>query len=394
MRGHGATVNHSQDTGRDEGQDNFLRQGRRAAAFERLLKLIGVRWVDFEDLQMVLMKMPIAFIYYKKKLKSVGLATFEAQLHEAVKTYELVSAMSPNAQRGLFDGLDHLGGSVRVHDFHTLPEFLDVEASVKLLTLSMRMCEQHFGPGAKNGLILFGPLSWKLKRVHAVLQRDLRHFPFPECSDGAAGRSPSEHGQEPGGISFEVNATERVIRVDYCYTVPLDLMVHSLATIWDGEALHRRFDELVEELRQELPFDAGDFEDALRKALQEQQKKISDRALAALQEQLASVRSFSEFKELEQVLEKQQAELDFSEEQRFLLKEMFEFHRFRMRDRYLESIYQRINAFHSAEELVAYWNTLKYELFSYRTTLGKEYESLIAQFIAQKLDAIRAGMAE
>ena len=372
----------------------FCGKDRRAAAFERLLKLIGVRWVDFEDLQMVLMKMPVAFIYFKKKLKSVGLATFEAQLRDAVKTYELVSALPSNAQRGLLDGLDHLGGSVRLHDFHTLPEFLDIEASVKLLMLSLRMCEQHFGPGAKNGRILFGPLSRKLERVHAALQRELRHLPFPECNAAAAGRSPSERDQEPGGIYYEVNATEQVIRVDYRYTVPLELMVHSLATIWDREALHRRFHELIEELRQKLPFDARDFEDALKKALQEQQKKISDRALAVLQEQLASVRSFSEFKELEQELEKQQAELDFSEEQRFLLKEMFEFHRFRMRDRYLESIYQRINAFHSAEELVAYWNTLKYELLSYRTTLGKEYESLIAQFIAQRLDAIRSGMAE
>jgi len=100
---------------------------------------------------------------------------------------------------------------------------------------------------------------------------------------------------------------------------------------------------------------------------------------------LGVVGSFSAFHELEQTLEKQQGELQFSEEQRFLLKEIFEFHRSRTRDRYLDAIYRQINTFRSGEALIAYWNSLKYEFFSYRAYLGKEYESLIAQFIEQKL---------
>ena len=70
----------SPDSSRDPMSNKVLRQGRQAAAFERLLRMMRITWVDFQDLQMFLMKMPIAFIHYKKKLKSVGLATFETQL--------------------------------------------------------------------------------------------------------------------------------------------------------------------------------------------------------------------------------------------------------------------------------------------------------------------------
>ena len=37
-----------------------------------------------------------------------------------------------------------------------------------------------------------------------------------------------------------------------------------------------------------------------------------------------------------------------------------------------------------------YWNSLKYELFSHRSYLGKESEMLIARFIDQKLDTMRS----
>ena len=375
----------SPDSSRDPMSNKVLRQGRQAAAFERLLRMMRITWVDFQDLQMFLMKMPIAFIHYKKKLKSVGLATFETQLNEAVKIFQLVSMMHPDARYDLLYGLDHLGGSIRVHDFHILPEFLEIEASVKLLMLSLRMCQRYFGPEAENSLILFGPLSQKIEKVHSALLRDLRHLPFPECRGDRDGPSLSDHDQSSGCGHFEPNLAEQAIRVDYRYTIPIDLMEQSLATIWGREVLHRRFHELVEELRRKLPFDARDFEDRLAKGFEAQQKKISDQALAALQEQLGVVGSFSAFHELEQTLEKQQGELQFSEEQRFLLKEIFEFHRSRTRDRYLDAIYQKIAAFRSGEALIAYWNSLKYELLSYRAYLGKEYESLIAQFIEQKL---------
>jgi len=378
---------HSFDSSIDEVLNASLWQGRQAAALERMLRLMGVTWVDFQDLQMLLMKMPVSFIYYKKKLKSVGLSTFEAQLQKAVRVFELISALKQDTRSCLLTSLDHLGGSVRVRDFHYLPEFLEIEACVKLLAISLMKCRRHFGVETKNSLICFGPLSRNIERVHTALQRDLRNLPFPECCDDPE-RQPSNT-EDHGGIQFQVNAERQTIQVEYGYPIRLDLMVQSLATIWDRELLHRRLHELIDELKQKLPFDARDSEGALRKAFAEQQNKINDRVLEEFQERLGCILSFSEFHELRQELERQQEELQFSDEQRFVLREMFEFHRSRTRDRYLESIYQKINTIHSREILLDFWNNLKYELFSYRTYLGKEFELLIAQLIDQKLDSMQ-----
>jgi hypothetical protein len=377
---------HSFDSTIVEVLQDDLRQGRQVAAFERMLRLMGVTWVDFQDLQMFLMEMPVSFIYYKKKLKSVGLSTFEAQLLQAGKVFEIVSAFEPDMRSCLLYSLDHLGGSVHVRAFHFLPQFLEIEACVKLLAISFMKCRLHFGPEAKNSLICFESLSRNIERVHTALQRDLRNLPFAECSSDPEQRPSTD--ESHAGIQFQVNVEQQLIRVEYSFPIRLNLMVQSLTTIWDRESLCRRLQELINELKQKLPFEARDHENALRKACTEQQNRINDRVLEEFQERLGCVLRFSEFHELRQEFERQQSELQFSDEQRFVLREMFEFHRSRTRDRYIESIYQKINAIHSREVLLDFWNNLKYELFSYRTYLGKEFELLIAQLVDQKLESM------
>jgi hypothetical protein len=377
---------HFLDSNGDVVAQDDLRRGRKAAALERLLRLLGVYWVDFQDLQMFLSKMPITFIYYKKKLKSVGLQTFEKELRDAAKVFELVSLLNSEVQISLLFSLDHLGGSVHIRDFHYLPEFLEIEGCVKLLVISLTECHRHFGPQAENSLMCFGNLSRNIERIHTALQRDLRNLPFPVCL--SAPERQESYDRDHAGILFRAHPEQRAIEVDYCCPVNLDLMVQSLSTLWDRELLHRRLNECINELRQKLAFDPKEFESALRKSYGAQRERINDRVLEECQARLTSVLSFRQFHELRQELDRQQEELEFSDAQRFALGEMIEFHRSRIRDRYLDSIYLRINNLHSREDLLDLWNTLKYELLSFRAYLGKEFELLIAQLIDQKLDSM------
>ena len=59
-------------------------KGRDAAAVERLFRLVGLPDLDFMDIQMQILNMPVNFIYHKKGLKSSGLQQFEGDLHKAM----------------------------------------------------------------------------------------------------------------------------------------------------------------------------------------------------------------------------------------------------------------------------------------------------------------------
>ena len=371
-----------------DASDEAVWQGRQSAALERLMKLMGVSWVDFQDLQMQLMNMPVNFIYHKKKLKSVGLATFERQLRHSVRIHELVTALKPEVRYYLLHCLDHLGGAMRVYDFNPLSKFLQPEECLKLLLISFQAFHHHFGTKTGGGLISFRQLSQNVERRHEVLQNVLKDLPFPECCfDGKKSLFSPDAFRE---LRFDVATEEPAIRPDYRDTIQFDRMVRPLLDLWNHEELADHYRKLVLELREKLPFDTKNFEEDLQKAYEEQQKKINDRIIMSFQERLNQVATFAELRAIHKDMQEEMSRVVFSEEQQFYLKEIFDFHRSRLRDFYLDSIYREVNALKTTESLWGYWGKLKYELFSHRTYVGKEYESLIAQLVDHKMEEMAA----
>lgn len=359
--------------------DDALWHGRQSAALERLFKLMGIMWVDYQDVQMHLLKMPVNFIYHKKKLKSVGLATFEKQLADATRILGILGSLEEEVRFYLLYCLDHLGGAMRVYGFYDLALSLQREESIKLLLLSFQAFHNSYETSEKRGLVTFGPLSRTLERRHEILQRILSDLPFPSrCFEGQITREGSP---VCGGLRFEASRLEKAIRVDFKDAIEFDEMTRSLTTIWNHTALRNHYECLIRELRQTLPYDTQSHEEELRRAYENQQKEINDLILKGFQERLKSVKSFLDLSEIQEEMLRIQKEVVFSDEQRFHLKEMFEFHRSRARDRYLEAIDNEIRRLESREALADYWNVLKQELYPYRSYLGKEYESLIAQLI-------------
>ena len=362
--------------------DEALWRGRQVSALERLFKLMGATWVDYPDVQMALLGMPVTFINHKKKLKSVGPATFERQLGAAARLMEVVSSLSPEIRCYLLFCLDHLGAGLRIYDFHPLARFLKTEECLKLLLIAFQSLHHHSGTKPGGGTISFRPLSENIDRRYKALQTMLEDIPFPQRCFEREG--PLLCLQSSGGLYFHVG--NRTISVGYHDATQLDLMKQVLASEWDHERLRRQYEKMIRELREKLPYDPRELEKELERVFEEQRKKINDSILKSLQEPLSKTADFTELKQAQREIEEKLAVLGFTEEQQFLLNEMFEFHRARIRERYLDSIFRAVNAFDSKEALSEFWDRLKHELFSYRSYVGKEYESLIAELIDRKLE--------
>ena len=363
-----------------------LWQGRQSAAFERLLKLTGSLWVDYEDLQMYLRKIPISFIYHKKRLKSVGPGTFEEQMRRGAELLDLLSSLSSEVRYYLLYCLDHLGGAMRIYDFQKIAERFGLRESLKILIFSLQAFHQMIGSTGKNGLISFSALARELGRKNDLLKNMLMEIPFPTtCFDGErVFFTPDRFTQ----LGFEGKAGENAESVTLKDTVHLDSMRNSLGSVWDNRVLLETYERTRAEIQRKSPFGTEDFLGDLEKAFRSQQDRISERVLEDVHQKLAAVTSILEFETALQEIESIESEFSFSERQRFLLHEMSETHRSRIRDTFLNAVYEELNSLDSKEDLLKYWGGMKCELFRYRSYVGKEYERLMAKFVDEKLEKL------
>ena len=281
---------------------------------------------------------------------------------------------------------------MRIYDLHPLSEVLEPEECVKLLVISLQAFHHHFGIGAGKGFITFQNLGQAVERRREALQNMLAGIPFPKTcfQRGAVSFVPTAC----GGLVFKPGENERAVRVEFQDTIQFDLMARSLASVWDHGELNALHADLSKQLSSRVPYDTGRFEEDLQKVFEEQRKRINDRLLKTFEEDLSRAADFAGLEEVCKVLEERQTALFLSEEQRFVLREIREFHQSRLRDIYLDSIYRDLNLLNREEELFDYWNRLKCDIFSLRPHVGKEYESLIAQFIDSKIARLREEAAD
>jgi hypothetical protein len=359
-----------------------LWRGRQIAALERLLGLLDISWVDIQDLQMHGLKMPTAFIYHKKKLKSVGLSSFQKQLEEGAKLLALLSETNAEVCHYLLYCLDPLGGAMRIYDFAPLARFLEIDESLKLLLAAMQSFHHRYGRQVTGGLINFS----SLRRAVANRQNDLRSLLGSHLTtDPCMGAPPlMEITGQSGGIHFQASPDEPALLVTFKDPVALDSMIEYLQHLWTHEALDKHFQDMTRELHK-LPHFAEDYERRLRKACAKQQGRINEHLLERIREQLTRVEDFSQLQKFQEELQSTGGAARFTEEQQATLKELLEERVRQLRDRYLDAIYRKINACASREALADYWREIKGELFVLRNSVGKEYESLIAEFIDQKM---------
>jgi len=368
-------------------EDESLWHGRQCAALERLLKLMSLPWVDYQDLQMHLLRMPVNFIYHKKKLKSVGLDTFDRQIKSAEKLLQILSQLDAEIRYYLLYCLDHLGAGMRVYHFAPLGRFLEPENCIKLLLIAFQTFHKEYGPETRGGLISFRALGQVVDRRHQVVSSILTDMPFPtRCFDAVSTASISENF---GEVRFEANPQEPAVQVVYRDAAEYHQMADALTGSLSHEDLARRFAQLVGELKFKLPYDTRHLEEELQQVYENQVLRINEHILKSIQASLDRAGHFSELQEIQEGITRQLASVSFSDDQRLLFKEMFEYHRSRLRDRYLDAMHREISSLESEEDLVAFWNRTKLELFSYRGYVGKEYESLVAQFIDRKLSTMK-----
>ncbi|ROQ90833.1 hypothetical protein [Desulfosoma caldarium] len=369
----------SQDGNED---DEMLWRGRQIEAFERLLRLMGVPWVDFHDLQMASMNVPVAFIHHQKGLRSVGLHHFRQNVTKALQILAEVQRMDASLRTYLLYGLDPLGGAFRIYDFHHFPPFLSVQACLNLLALGLMAYHRHWAGMPRQGLVSFRPLSRVVRHRHEILEEYLHDLALHDPSSWILGTEPWNTVQS--FLMVETSPFGPGVQLRLPESLQVEALLHAISEAKTHEELRHVYREQLKKLHM-LPFVTPEQMEHIKVVYHRRMEEISRELLHEIQNALARLTSFDELDLFRTRLFESLSRAVLSEDDYFLIEDLLDHHRSRLRDEFLTKVAEKVYAFKDREALTAYWNSVKAELFRFRSYIGKEYEAMIASYIDTQL---------
>lgn len=362
--------------------DALLWCGRQIEAFERLLRLMGIPWVDFHDLQMASMNVPVAFIHHQKGLRSVGLQHFSQNVTKALEILKVVQGMDSSLRSYLLYSLDPLGGALRIYDFHNFPPFLSIQACLTLLVLGLVAYHRHVAGVPRKGLVSFRPLSRIVRHRHEILEElahDLAfHAPFSWVCDHELWETAQKF------LMVETSPFGPGVRLRLRKSLQVDAVLHAISAAETHEDLRKVYREQVKKLDL-LPFVTPEQMENIKAVYHRRMKEISRELLHDIQSALAQLISFDELELFRTRLSESLSRAVLSEEDHALIEDLLDHHRSRLRDEFLTKVVEKVYALKDQEALRAYWNSVKAQLFRFRHDVGKEYEAMIASYIDTQL---------
>ena len=354
--------------------ERFCEAGKLIFALERFLKLRGLRYVDFLDLSRKIVRVPLPYIYQEKKFSSVGYATFEKDLFEALRIYKYIRKM-PEAVRHFI--LKQLGEDyVRFYGFENVSIYLSYDNLMKLLLLSLlgakRFKDNAHGPVCLSYLTIIRDIKRRYEAVNEALSRI-------SFEDIWYNRKKLNHlFRAKTGIIFEKDEEKKVLAIHFKDEINMPRRIARMENIEDVDQLKSYFHYSLQFLRKNSYY-TDDYEALLEKAYEKRFSEIIDVMLDQIKKRMMRVDDFREIHAIYTDIMNRSLEIGFREDQIHRLNDLYELRNDSLRRTKLEEINSLIEKINDPYELREYWNSTKWYLYNNRQFLGKEFENLIAK---------------
>ncbi|HYQ60981.1 MAG TPA: hypothetical protein VEP29_08010, partial [Desulfatiglandales bacterium] len=262
-------------------QEAYSRSGAMIYAMERIFRLRGIRHVEFRDLANVMVKVPMKFIYKKRNFSSIGYATFEKELFEALRIYNGLHRLPEEARHFVLERL--VADEFRIYGFESVSAFLNYENMIKLLLISLAAAKRFRAKG-KTVSLDFLALALRIEKRYEAVNDALSHIPADKVWGNSQGIQHFFKAKE--GIVFTGNEKERVLSVDFVDSINITEKVAFIMGIKNLEELKNYFHSNLRFLRK-VPFYTDDYERDLEKAFETRRLQITDLMVDQIKRQMA-----------------------------------------------------------------------------------------------------------
>ncbi|HYQ59567.1 MAG TPA: hypothetical protein VEP29_00845, partial [Desulfatiglandales bacterium] len=353
--------------------DAYSRSGAMIYAMERIFRLRGIRHVGFRDLAHVMVKVPMKFIYKKRNFSSIGYATFEKELFEALRIYNGLHRLPEETRHFVLERL--VADEIRIYGFESVSAFLNYENMIKLLLISLAAA-RRFRAKEKPVSLDFLALARRIEKRYEAVNDALSHIPADKVWGSPQGIQHFFKAKE--GIVFTGDEKERVLTVDFVDSINIAEKITSVMAIKNLEELKTYFHTTLRFLRK-VPFYTEDYEIELENAFETRRLQITDFMVDQIKRQMAQQKDFRNLHEIFQDVMDRALEIGFTEEQKHRLMDLLELRKDQLRREKLEETTRALAKIRDVQELRDYWDGVKGYLIRNRFYLGGEFEKLVAK---------------
>jgi hypothetical protein len=369
----------------DEAQrEQYISAGQAIYALERIFRLRGIRHAEFRDLANMMVKVPLKYIYRKRKLLGVGYATFEKELFEALRIYSSMDLLTEEVKQFIFRHL--VTDRIRVLGFETVSAYLTYENMIKLLLLSLVAATQFPKKGRPVSIRFFSLAAKMDKRYEAVNETLSRLSVEQIWKDG---RRFDEFFKGKNGLVLTREETHKVLSVDFKDKIDMARKILHMETITDLEQLKNYFHYSLRSLRK-TPYYTEDYAQELEKGFERRMREITDLMVDEAKFQMNMRKNFREIHSVYQDLTERSLEIGFDEGQKHRVNDLYEMRKDQLRREKAEETNKVLGGIQDIQELGDYWDSVKEFLLDNRPFLGKEFEN----HIARKFDEMMAKLEE
>jgi hypothetical protein len=361
----------SWETPESEGE-RYTQAGSMIYSLERLFRLRGIRYVEFTDLVKFMMKIPLKFIYKEKNYYSIGYATFEKELFEALRIYHILQRLPEDVRHIILQELST--HKIRIFGFENVNAYLNYENLITLLVISL-LGSQRFKDGDQPICLDFLGMVENIEKRYEAVNDSLANISIEKIWGNRLLLHRFFNAKT--GLLLKGDESNRVLSIDFTDRFVISHKTSHMQTITDVEQLKNYFHYSLRSLRKSS-FYTDDYDLELEKAFENRLREITDLMLAQAEKQMQLLDDFQELHTVFNNLMHRSLEIGFTDEQKHRLNDLYELRKDDLKREKLDEIKGLLDTIHEIDELKDYWDGIKWYLFNNRQFIGKEFENLIA----------------
>ncbi len=350
----------------------YVEVGKAVSALERIFRLRGIRHIKYIDMVNLMIKVPLKYIYKERKLSSVGYASFEKELFEALRIYNSTRALSEKTRRFILDQL--VGDRIRIFGYEKVSNYLNYKNQIKLLFLGVLAAtkfDTEMGPVCLNFLTLCEKIEKRYEAINDYLNK-VSLEPLLE--------NPNELEHlftDDTGLIFKREQFPNVCTIDFLDQINMAQKLSYMQATKDLEQLKSYYQSSMTSLKSH-PFPTEDYQEAISKAFAKRKTEIIDSMLQQARKKMGLINDFKELHNFVENFLVRSEEVGFSEEQKYRLNDLYEMRKQSLKAEKRAEIDSVLDVISDIREIKDYWESIRWYLKSNRRFFGKEFEIQIA----------------
>ncbi len=352
---------------------NLISMGRMIYALERILRLRGIRYVEFPELAKLLMDKPINLIYRQKGFLSIGYSTFEKEMFEAYRIYRTFQSLPEYIRHYILNWL--VDDKVRLFGYENVTNYMGYENQIKLLLLCLISAET-FDLSRSPVSINFLDMCQIIDKRYEAINNYLNGLSIEKI--WGYREDPYSLFSEKEGIFFVKEEFPNVLTVRFKEELNIQEKIALIKEIKEMERLRNYYEKLLNELNS-YPFYSDDYKIMLKEAFEKRAKELFEEIVTKAKEKMDQAKDFHQlYLALKDIIKRSESE-QIPEEIKNRIIDVYELRRDTLKREKISEIDQRLAELKSLSELNSYWNDIKLYLKQNRQYIGREFELLIAK---------------